>query len=105
MQIGYTAIETIKSNFEWMASNFNVQVHAYHADIGIYHSKPRAKIQDEWVSAQFQNRAVESTIMSVFQFSLAMMLHAQIRWPAVPDESLLPYALPVCCVLTQYHAY
>jgi len=50
-----------------MASNFNVQVHAYHADIGIYHSKPRAKVQDEWVGAQFQNGAVESIIMSVFQ--------------------------------------
>jgi len=40
LQVGYTAIEAIKSKlrFKWMAANIGVQVHAYHTDIGIYHS-------------------------------------------------------------------
>jgi len=45
------------------------------------------------VSAQFQNRAAESIIKSVVQSARTMMLHANMRWPEVADESLWPYAL------------
>jgi len=40
LQVGYTAVEMIKSKlrFEWMAANIGVWVHAYNMDNGIYHS-------------------------------------------------------------------
>jgi len=45
------------------------------------------------VSAQFQNGAAESIIKSVVQSARTMMLHANLRWPEVADESLWPHAL------------
>jgi len=45
------------------------------------------------VSAQFQNDAAERRIKSVVQSACTMMLHAQMRWPAMADESLWPQAL------------
>jgi len=38
LQVGYSAVETIKSKlrFERMAANIGVWVHAYHMDNGIY---------------------------------------------------------------------
>jgi len=45
------------------------------------------------ISAQFQNGAAKSIIKSVVQSSQTMMLHAQMRQPAVADESLWPQAL------------
>ena len=46
LQVGYTAVEMIKSKsmFEWMAANIGVQVHAYHMDNGIYCSDKFLKI-------------------------------------------------------------
>ncbi len=45
------------------------------------------------VSAHFENGAVKSIIKSVVQSSQMMMLYAQMRWPAMADESLWPQAL------------
>jgi len=46
-----------------------------------------------WASAQFQNGAAKSIIKRVVQSAGTIMLHAQMRWPAVTDESLWPQAL------------
>jgi len=88
-QVGYTAVETIKSKlrFEQMSANTHVQVHAYHMDNGIYHSDEFLKeiqakgqgIKMSGVSAQFQNGVAESIIKSVVQSALMAMLHAQMR--------------------------
>ena len=89
LQVGFTAIETIKSKlrFEWMAANIDVRVHAYHTDNGICWSDEFLKelqakgqgIKMSGVSAQFQNGAAESIIKSVVQSAWMMMLHAQMR--------------------------
>jgi len=78
-----------------------VKVHSYHTDNGIYHSDEFLKelqskgqgIKMSGVSAQFQNGAAESIIKSVVQSARTMMLHANLRWPEVADESLWPHAL------------
>ena len=77
LQVGYTAVETIKSKlrFERMAADIGVRVHAYHMDNGIYRSDEFLKelqakgqgIKMSGVSAQFQNGAAESIIKSVVQ--------------------------------------
>jgi len=89
LQVGYTAVEMIKSKlrFEQMAANIGVQVHAYHMDNGIYHSDEFLKeiqakgqaIKMSGVSAQFQNGAAVSIIKSMVQSARMMMLHAQMR--------------------------
>ena len=103
LQVGYTAIETIKSKlrFERMAADAGIRVHAYHTDNGIYQSDEFLReLQDKGqgikmsgVSAQFQNGAAEAIIKSIVQSARTMMLHANLRWPEVADESLWPYAL------------
>jgi len=45
------------------------------------------------VSAQFQNGTAKSIIKSVVQSAWMMMLHAQMIWPAMADETLWPQAL------------
>jgi len=103
LQVGYTAVEMIKSKlrFEWMAADIGVQVHAYHTDYGIYHSDEFLKelqakgqgIKMSGVSDQFQNGAAMIIIKSVVQSAQSMMFHTQMRWPAVADESLWPQPL------------
>jgi len=45
LQVGYTAVEMIKSKlrFEWMAADIGVQVHAYHTDNSIYQKNSALK--------------------------------------------------------------
>jgi len=84
-----------------MALDVGVQVHSYHTDNGIYFldeflKELQAKgqgIKMSGVSTQFQNGAAESIIKSVIQSARTMMLHANLGWPEVADESLWPHAL------------
>jgi len=67
IQVGYTAVETIKSKLrvESIAADSGIEVHAYHTYNGIYHSDEflkelQAKVQGikmSGVSAQFRNGA------------------------------------------------
>ncbi len=103
LQVGFTATETIKSKlvFERMAADVGVKILSYHTDNGIYRSEEFLKelkekgqgIKMSGVSAQFQNGAAESIIRSVIQSARTMMIHANLRWPEVSDETLWTYAL------------
>jgi len=107
LQVGYTATETIKSKlrFERQAMDVGVKVSSYHTDNGIYRSEEFLKelqakgqgVKMSGVSAQFQNGAAESIIKGVVQTARTMMLHANLRWPEVADESLWPHALQYQC--------
>ena len=111
LQVGYTATETIQSKlrFECQAMDVGVKVSSYHTDNGIYHSKEFLKelqakgqgVKMSGVSAQFQNGAAESIIKGVVQTARTMMLHANLQWPEVADESLWPHALQDACDVLQ----
>jgi len=110
LQVGYTAIETIKSKlrYDCQAMNVGVKVNSYYIDNEIYCSEAFLKVLQargqevkmSGVSAQFQNGAADSMIKGYIQMAQTMMLHANLRWPKVADESLWPHALHICTYIT-----
>ena len=102
-QVTLNASDTInaKHKFERHAMELGVTVESYHTDNGIYKSKAFTEelaqnyqsIRFSGVGAKWQNGVSEGAIRIIVSRARTMMLHANIHWPEVKDESLWPMAL------------
>ena len=102
-QIGFTAVETIKSKlvFEREAASVGNQVKEYNTDNGVYTSKEfttqlenqQQAIRLSGVGAHHQNGPAENAIKNISRRARIYMLHAAIRWPDHYSKSLWPLAM------------
>ena len=115
-QLGFTAIETIKSKvaFEREAASVGNHITGYNTDNGVYTSKEftqhiannQQTLHLSGVGAHHQNGPAENAIKNVSRRARIFMLHAAIKWPQHYNKALWPLATfnDICCAFTQSHA-
>ncbi len=90
-----------KLAFEAEAARHGVTIKHYHADNGLFRSKPFQEalhqrgqtITFTGVGAHHQNGIAEKRIGDLTRRATTLLLHAQRRWPDAITTHLWPYAL------------
>jgi hypothetical protein len=90
-----------KHRVELYAHSFNHRIRRYHADNGIFTSKPFkeacAKNHQQLtfcgVDAHHQNGIAEHSIRTVTDYARTMLIHAMIPWPEIIQESFWPFEI------------